>query len=428
MPRIFLILLLLLVSTFNADAAIPPSTINLSIEATAADLAAIINKSLPKDLYKGQGGMGTSVNVLRTGPVAVATADNFIYITLPIQLTFSNALYESFPLRASLRFRVKANVSQDWKITTELYYSGLADNLVDTLKLGPITMKPKNLIENISQPLQKLLTPIIDAKINESVQLKAKIYPLWQNAFTPLLVSKEFNAWLRLTPQKIVMSPLLAANNGLLLSIGLITGAEVSVGSKPAAATARQLPPLQQISSFDKSFHIQLAADIFFTDFVTALKPVLVDKSFGEEKKITIKNFHLKGEDGRLVVILTTSGSFEGELKLFARPVYNPQQNNLTFADVDFDTKNAGWLISTGSWLFSSTIRETIRSKLDAAVVDQLEKVRSKGSAALSSVQLAEHVRLSGTISSLTLGEATVTQDRLSMQIVARGESSVNLK
>jgi hypothetical protein len=284
------------------------------------------------------------------------------------------------------------------------------------------------MVENIAQPVQKLLAPIIDAKVNDAVQLRAKIAPLWQNAFSPKLVSKEFSAWLKLTPEKIVMSPLLAANNKIQLSIGVITGAEIIVGPKPAASPVRALPPVQQLPTFDKSFHVQLAADIFFADLVTALNPVLLDKTFGEDKKITIKSFNVKGEDGRLVVVLTTTGDFNGELTLFAKPVYNAQNNSLTFEDVDFDTKNAGWLISAGSWLFSSPIRNTIRTKLDTTVVEQVEKARVTVSSALTSVHVAEHVTLNGCVRSLSLGEATVLNDRLSVQVIAGGESSVSLK
>ncbi|MDD2337364.1 MAG: DUF4403 family protein [Geobacteraceae bacterium] len=406
----------------------PPSSINLRVEASTADLATIINQSLPKQLYKGQGGAGTSVTVLRTGPVVVTATDNFVYLTLPVQLTFSYAVFESYPLRAGLRFKAKMNVTPDWRIKTELYYTGLSDNVADTFKLGPLSLKPKSMVENITQPVQKLLAPIIDAKVNDSVQLRAKIAPLWQNAFSPKLVSKEFCTWLKLTPEKIVMSPLLAANNQIKVSIGIITGAEIIVGPKPAAAPVKALPPVQQIPALDKSFHIQLAADIFFADLVTALNPVLLDKTFGDDKKITIRNFSLKGEDGRLVVVLTTTGDFNGEITLFAKPVYNAQNNTLTFEDVDFDTKNAGWLISAGSWLFSSPIRGTIKTKLDTSVQEQLEKARLKASSALSSVHVAEHVTLTGAVKSLSLGEATVLNDRLSVQVIAGGESSVSLK
>ena len=417
-----------LLSALSAFAAAPPSSINVKVEASTVDLAAIVNQSLPKELYKGRGGRGTSVNVVRTCPAVVTASDNFIYLTLPVQLTFNYALYESSPIRAGLRFKAKVNVTPDWRLKTELYYTGLSDNLAESFNLGPLSLKPKSMVENISQPVQRLLAPLIDNKINEAVKLRAKIDPLWQNAFVPKLVSKEFSAWLKLTPERVVMSPLLAANNQIHLTIGVITGAEITVGPQPVAAQVKALPPVQQLATFDKNFNIQLGTDIFFADLVNALNPVLLDKTFGEDKKITIKSFGLKGEGGRLVVVLSTTGDFDGQLTLFAKPVYHANSNSLTFEEVDFDTENAGWLITTGTWLFSSKIRSTIKEKLDTTVVEQIEKARVKASSALSSVQLADHVRLSGAVKSLSLGDAAVLPDRLSVQVIARGETSVSLK
>lgn len=426
--RYLILCVMLLFSTVSASAAVPVSSINLRVETSAADLSAIVNQSLPQELYKGQGGLGTSVKVLRTGSVSITANDNFIYLTLPVQLTFGYGFYESYPLRAGLKFKARVDVTPDWRLKTELYYTGLSDNLADTLKLGPLSLKPKSMVEGITQPVQRLLAPIIDNKVNDAVQLRAKVAPLWQNAFNPSMINKEFSTWLKLTPEKIVMSPLLATHNQIRLSIGVITGAAVTVGPKPAATPARPLPPVQQVSTFDKQFNIQLATDIFFEDLVTALNPVLLDKTFGEDKKITIKKFSMKGEEGRLMVNLTSTGDFDGELTVLAKPAYNPQTNSLTFEEVDFDTKNAGWLISAGSWLFSSTIRSTIKEKLDSAIVEQLEKARIKASSTLSSMQLAERVRLSGTVKALSLGEAAVLQDHLSVQVVAQGEASVLLK
>jgi hypothetical protein len=400
----------------------------LSVETSAADLSTIINRSLPKELYKGQGGFGTSVTVLRTAPVVVSASDNFVYLTLPVQLTFGYALYESYPLQAGLRFKARVNVTPDWRIKTELYYIGLTEGLTETLKLGPLTLKPKAMVENITQPVQRLLAPIVDAKVNDTIQLRAKISPLWQNAFSPILVSKEFSAWLQLTPEKIVMSPLLTANNRILVSLGVITGAAITVGPKPAATTVKALPQLQQLPAFDKRFHIQLVTDIFLADLVTALNPVLLDKTFGDDRKFTVKSFNMKGEDGRLVIALTTAGDFDGEITILAKPVYNQQRNSLTFEDVDFDTRNAGWMIYTGSWLFSSAIRYTIKTKLDAAVIEQIEKARVKASTALSSVHVTDHLNLTGAVTALSLGEVAVLNDRLSVKVIAQGETSVSIK
>lgn len=426
--RILLFCVFLGITAVSASAAAPPSSINLRVEASAGDMAAIINQSLPKELYKGQGGLGTSVTVLRTGPVVVTSGDNFVYVTLPVQLTFSYLMYESYPLRTGLKFKAKVDVTPDWRLKTELYYTGLSENMAETFKVGPLSMKPKSIVDNIALPVQRLLAPIIDTKVNDAVQLKAKVAKLWQHAFSPVLINKEFSAWLRLNPERVVLTPVSALNNKILLSIGVITGAEITVGPKPAAIPVRPLPPVHQLSAFDKSFNIQLATDVFFADLVSALNPVLIDKTFGDDKKITIKSLGLKGEDGRLAVVLTTTGDFDGQLTVLAKPVYNPSNNSLTFENVDFDTRNAGWLISTGSWLFSSTIKGTIKSKLDASVVEQLENARLKASSALSSVEIAEHVKLTGAVKSLSLGEAAVLADRLSVRVVAQGESSVSLK
>lgn len=420
--------ILLVSASVPALAAVPPSTINLSVEATTADIGAIVNKSLPAQLYKGEGGLGTSVTVVRTGPAVVTAADNFIHLALPVQLTFSYAMYESRPLRGELRFKARLAVTPDWRLKTELYYTGLSDNLADSFSIGPISLKPKSTVEALAQPVQRLLAPIVDAKVNDAVKLRERVAPVWQQAFTPVLVSKEFGAWLRLTPDRIVMSPLLAANNRLRLSIGLITGAEVTVGPRPEAALARPLPPLQQVPSFDRRFNVHLAADIVYDQLVAALKPVLLDKTFGTERKVTVKGFSLRGEEGRLKVVLATTGDFDGELTLLAKPVHNVQTNRLTFEEVDFDTRNAGWLTTTGSWLFSSAIRETIKSKLDAAVVERLETARLKASTALSSVQAGDHVKLTGAVTALSLGDVAVLADRMTVQVVTQGETSVSLK
>lgn len=419
---------LVLFSTVSISQAVPLSSINLSVETTAADLSALVNRSLPQELYKGQSSLGTSVKVLRSGPILITANDNFIYLTLPVQLTFSYGLYESYPLQAGLRFKVRVSVAPDWRLKSELYYTGLSDNLADTVKLGLLSLKPKSMVEGITQPVQRLLAPIIDARINDAILLRDKVTPLWQQAFSPVLVNKEFSTWLKLTPQRIVISPMQAVNNQIRISLGVITGAEITVGPKPAAAAVRALPPVEQPATFDKNFHLQLVTDIFFKDLVAALHPVLLDKTFGEDKKITVRKFNIESSGGRLNVNLTSTGDFEGELTVLARPVYNPQTNLLTFEDVDFDTRNAGWLISAGSWLFSSKIRSTIKEKLDSAVADQLVKARTKASTALSSLQLTERARLVGTVRSLTLGDATVLTDRLSIHVVAQGEAGLLLK
>ena len=426
--RIILPIIFLLLTALPVTAGAPPSTLNLSITTTAADLAALINRSLPNKLYEGQGMLGTTVIVTRTGPVGVTAADDFINLYLPVQLVFSNAFSQSYPLPAGLRFKVRLQVTADWRIVTELIYTGLSEGLADTIKLGPLSLKPKGAVEGITQPVQRLLAPMVDAKVNDAVRLREKVAPIWTGAFAPVLVSKEFNTWLKLTPERIAMSPIRATDNQVRLALGLVAGAELIVGPKPEGTTPRPLPPVRVTPAIDREFHIQLGVEIRFADLVTALQPVLIDKTFGTGSKVTVKSFTLKGSEGRLAVTLTTVGDFEGELTILAKPVFNPAENTLTFEEVDFDTRDAGWLVTTGSWLFGSGIRGTIKEKLDSAVAGQLAEARRKADAKLASVRITDRVTLSGTLSSLSPGPALVYDDRLTLQVTARGETGISLK
>jgi hypothetical protein len=404
------------------------SVINLSVDATTADLSRILNQSLQKVLYKGNGALGTSVEVLRTGPAVITAANDFVYVSLPVQLSFGYGMFTTAPLRTDLRFKAKITPTIDWRLKTELYYTGLSDGLAENVKLGPLTLKPRSMIEGVMQPVQKLLAPIINTKVNEAVRLREKIAPLWQNAFTPVLVDKNFSAWLKLAPEKVVLGPLQTANNKLHFSVGLVTAAEICLGPMPAAVPARPLPAAQQLTAVDNQFHIRLATDIFFADFVTALNPLLLNQTFGDDKKFTVRSFTLKGEDGKLVITLTSTGDFEGELTLIAKPAYNPQLNVLSFENVDFVTKNTGLFVGVGSWLFSGTIRDMIKEKLNSSVVSQLESTRLKASSALAGVPLGGHILLSGSVSSLKLGESVVANDRLSIQVLIEGASNISLR
>jgi len=426
--RLILPILFLLCTALPASAGAPPSTLNLSITATATDLAGLINRSLPAKLYEGQGVLGTTVTVTRNGQVGVTAADDYINLYVPVQLVFSNAFSRSYPLPAGLRFKARLQVTADWRIVTELYYSGLSEGLADTIKLGPLSLKPKGAVEGITQPVQRLLAPMVDAKVNDAVRLREKVAPLWTGAFTPTLVSREFSTWLKLTPERIAMSPIRATDNQVRLAIGVIAGAELIVGPQPPGTPPRPLPPVKITTAIDPNFNLQLGVEVRYADLVAALQPVLIDKTFGTDSKVTVKAFSLKGSEGRLVVTLTTTGDFDGELTILARPVYNPTENALTFEEVDFDTRDAGWLVTAGSWLFGSGIRGTIKEKLDSAVAEKLAEARRKAGAALATVRLADHVTLSGVLTALSPGPATVFDDRLTLQVTARGESRISLK
>ena len=403
------------------------STINIPIEMSTAELAKILNVSVPKELYKGSTKTkGISAYILRSGSIDIRAADNFIYITLPVTMSLSYGMFETQPLSMKLKFRVTASVTPDWRINTDIFYLGVSDLLAENVGVGPISFNPRSLVDGITQPVQKAVSGLIAQKINEQLPLKTQVSKVWERAQTPILLDKTYKTWLKLTPQEVMLFPLNAQNNRVKLSIGISTFAEVVVGPEPSAQARRPLPNLKLVNTFDKTFRIALNADIFYKDLRDIAVPLLLNKKFDSDgKSITVKEFDLSGNGDKLVVKLETQGALDGIVYLTAKPVFNAQTNVFSVEDVDFDLQSQSLLLKTAAWFLHGTIRGIIQEKLNMNLTEQLEKSRQTAAKALSRLQLTDRVFLKSDIHNLKLKDVLVQQDKISIQVYTEGESAI---
>lgn len=403
------------------------STLNIPVEMTTAELAKIINSSIGKELYKGSTKTkGVSTDVMRNGPIVISAVDNYLYITLPISMSFSYSMFETQPLSMKLKFRATASVTPDWRIQTDVFYLGVSDLLAEEVRVGPLSFKPRSIVDVITRPVQKLISDLVAQKINEQLPLKTQVAKVWDTAQSPILLDKTYKAWLRLTPREVMLFPLNAQNNRVKLSLGISTFAEVVVGPEPAAQAKRPLPNLKLVNTFDKTFRIALNADIFYKDLRAVAAPLLLNKQFDSDgKNVTIKDFDLSGNGDKLVVKLETLGSLDGIVYLTAKPVFNAQTNVFSVEDVDFDLQTQSMLLKSAAWFLHGTIRGIIQEKLNMNLTQQLEQSRQMAAKALNRMQLMDHVFLKSDIKNLKLKDVLVQQDKISIQVYTEGESAI---
>ncbi|HIJ87232.1 MAG TPA: DUF4403 family protein, partial [Desulfuromonadales bacterium] len=337
------------VEAFRAALNKETSTLNIPIEMSTADLAKILNSSVRKELYKGSTKTkGMSADVVRNGPIGVSAADNYLYITLPVTMSLSYGMFETQPLSMKLKFRATASVTPDWRLQTDIFYMGVSDLLAEDVGIGPLSFKPRSIVDGITQPVQKMVSDMVAQKINEQLPLKTQVAKVWDTAQTPILLDKTYKTWLKLTPRDVMLFPLSAQNNKVKLSIGINTFAEVVVGPEPAAPVKRPLPNLKLVNTFDKTFRIALNADIFYKDLRAIAAPLLLNKQFDSDgKSVTVKDFDLSGNGDKLVVKLETQGSLDGVVYLTAKPVFNAQTNVFSVEDVDFDLQTQSMLLKS---------------------------------------------------------------------------------
>jgi len=403
------------------------STLNIPIEMSTEELAKILNVTIRKELYKGSTRTkGLSTDVLRNGPIFISAADNFLFITLPVTMSLSYSMFETNPLPLKLKFRATASVTPDWRIHADVHYLGVSDLLAEEIGIGPLSFKPRTVVDGFTQPLQKNLSAMVEKKLNELLPLKTQVAKVWTTAQSPLLLDKTYKTWLKLTPQEVLFFPLYAQNNRVKLSVGISTFADIVLGPEPAAQPVRPLPDLKLVNTFDKSFRIALNADVFYKDLRAIAAPLLLNKQFDSDgKSVTIRDFDLSGNGEKLVVKLVTEGSLDGVVYLTAKPAFNPQTNLFSLEDVDFDLQTESMLLKSADWFLHGSIRETIHEKLNMNLTRQLEQSRQIAAKALTRLKLMEHVFLKCDLKELKFKDAIVQEDKISIQVYTEGESAI---
>jgi hypothetical protein len=403
------------------------SSLNVSIEATAQEIAENMNRMTPKELYKGSTKTkGLTADILRNGQITVNTADNYIHLAIPISMSLSYGMFETPAIAAKLKFKVSAKVTPDWKIKADIHYTGLSDPLVDEIKVGLITIKPRSIVEGATQPVQKILSDLISSKLNEKFPLKAQVAKVWTAAQKPVLLNKNYNAWLRIVPKEVLLYPLYAQNNQVRISVGLTSYADLIIGPEPPTGKTVPLPALKHATGSEKSFRILLHTDLFYRDILNIASPLLLNKELGNGgKSVILKDMDLYGNGDRLIIKVETTGSLDGIIYLTCKPVFNPQTNVFSVEDVDFDLQTRSLLMQSADWLLHSTIRSSIQEKLNLNLSQRLAQVRDMASKSLTRAKMAENVYLVGSVNSLQLNEVMVQKDKLSIQVFTEGETAI---
>lgn len=408
-----------------------PSSVTVTVETTARDLAASLDRMTPRELYKGATTTrGLSATVLRNGPIGVSAADNFVYLTLPVAVTLSSNLgfgtFEAPKLTPTLTFKIAASVTPEWQVNAQVSYQGVSDLMAEELKIGPLAIKPRGIVDGLTQPIQKLVSDQISRKLNEKFPLKAQVARVWTAAQKPILIDRKYSAWLKLTPEEVLLYPFSARNNLVKLSVGLRSVAELNVGPEPPAGTPVPLPSLKLATGGDRSFRVALNTDLSYRELLAIASPLLLNKELGSDgRSVMLTEMNLYGNGEHLVVKVVTKGSVEGTFYLTCRPRFNPETNIFSVEDVDFDMQSQSLLLHSADWLLHGVIRSKIQEKLNMDLTQRLSQARDMATRALTGVKLADNVLLTGTVRTIKLNDVMVQRDKLTVQLAAEGETAI---
>ncbi|GFO56552.1 hypothetical protein GMSM_35590 [Geomonas sp. Red276] len=402
------------------------STVNVGVEMSAAELSATLNRVVPHDFYRGNTSTDLPFAVTRRGPISVAFADNRCQVTIPVGISLGYGIIQTPALPTRLNFEVGARFTPDWKVVADVRFLGLADALPAELRVGPFSVQPKSLVNDMTRPLQGTLSQLATTKLNEMLDLRGKVAKVWTQAQQPLLLDSRYGAWLVMAPREVVLYPLSLQRDRMKVAVGVTSVARVVVGPRPAAGRPVPLPPLKLVGGNDRSFKISLATDLFYHDLAKAAAPLLLNRELGQDgKSVILKAIDISGNGDHLQLKVEMAGTVEGTFYLTGKPVFRPETNRFSMEDVDFDLQTQSLLVRSADWLLHGTFRRTIEEKLAMDLTPRLEQARELAGKSLDRVKLADNVYLSGKLNSLKLNDLLVQQDRLSLQLSLEGETGI---
>jgi len=406
------------------------SSISVNFETTAEELAQLLNQSVGRDLYSGPvRSSGITATVRRNGPIGITMSGDYIHMTLPVSVLLAYSVFKVPEFSTRLTFKIRPAINTDWTISADVHYTGLEKQLAEEVRLGPISVQLRSTVDGAVQPLQKSLSSLVTAQVNKQFPLRQKLEKIWLAAQTPILLDRKYGAWLKLVPEGIQLTPLRAEGNRARLAMGLTTMADLTVGREPAREKPSPLPPLQKVTSMERSFRLSLRTELYYRELVDILTPLLIGKDFGSDgNSVVLKSIDLYGNGDSVIVRLETTGSLAGTFYLSGKPRFDPGTNRFTVDEVDFDMNTESVLLTSADWFLHGSIRERIREKLNMDLTQRVSEARDLAQKGLVNVPLADHLVLRGNIRDLGFRGALVLKDRISLQLYAAGETSMVLK
>ena len=193
------------------------------------------------------------------------------------------------------------------------------------------------------------------------VDLKPQVQQIWNK----LNVSYNLYGlgWLKINPQKIRLTSLVARNDSLNIFLGMTAKPVISFEKTTDLIT---LAPNLDNSISKPGFNIFLDAVLNYDSLSNIINAQLKGKEFdlskGKSKKVlVVEDCRIYGTGNeKLIIKMGFSGSNSGIAYFTGKPFYDATKKMIEVRDIDFDVKTKSLLLKSADWLFNKRITNEI--------------------------------------------------------------------
>jgi hypothetical protein len=374
------------------------------------------------------------VKATKVKPIRFAMDGQAFNYTVPIKVWIRRAL----PVGSvegegeiSMSFTTRYQIREDWTFKTVTTISGYEWLKTPVLKAGFMEFSVKLLADQILKRMQSQLTTPIDQQFAQLVDIKTSMKDTWAQMQNPMLLDSAYRMWLKMTPQQVTMAPLknTAGRINGLIQIG--TFLDVTFGDRPLFRANSLLPNLkwQAVEPGADTFSMHILTDVPFEEAERLANRFMRGYTYTQGKrKVTVNNIKLFGQEDKMVVETGLSGSFNGNIYLVGKPVYEPAKNAIIMRDVDFDVNTRNYLLKSASWLFDKVLVNKVAQSMVFPLDQNINTIKTDMNKQLSNYSVAPGVWLNGQVKDIHIEEVFIKPGGIWVKIFSSGRLMVDIK
>lgn len=311
-------------------------------------LNAKINAQVKGLLYADTSFSGDNLmlKVWKAQPISLKLLNNTIEYTLPLRLWVNTGITkwgitiaQDAEFSLALKYKSTFSIKPNWQLETHTESSGYDWINSPYIDIKGVKLPVKTVADIIINKSQKQISALIDEQVHNTFDLRKLMQNAWTQFSKPILLSADYNIWLKISPQQVSLSPINTQNGQLSTVAGISTYADIlfdpdsTVKNAPAAA----LPAFKWETVEQKGFKINAGISYPYSTALKVLSPYLLNKSFTQGKRtVKVEGVALSAEGPKLLLNLRLSGAYNGSIVIKALPYVNKENQTIQVREPEY--------------------------------------------------------------------------------------------
>ncbi|MFN7118421.1 MAG: DUF4403 family protein [Saprospiraceae bacterium] len=419
---------------YNALPAVDQiSMINIPIRIALPELEKSLNTQLPNLLYEDKDIKDDNMMIRaeKRDYIKLAFNGKNISYRVPLKLWIQYDVgITNVEANGDIALQLKTtyNITEDWNMQTTTEIESYEWLQQPRLKMVGMNLPVGFIADLVLKNSKKTLTKAIDDAVGTNFNLQNEIKKVWEQLHEPQLIAPEYNTWLLVNPKNIGMTPLITRGDTIASTIVVETHPKVNIGNKPNKPATAPLPNFKYSNAAQDDFTLLISTDVPYQEAERLAKLNLAGQTFSEGKRsVKVEDVELYGQGNQLIVNTKLSGSYNGNIYLSGKPIFDPKKNAIDIKDLNFTLETRNFLYKSAAWLLKGTLKNQIEKNMDFLLDYNLTELKNQLQSQLKDYKITNSIILNGQLNELTLQDAFLAPESIRVQVALKGRLQVQV-